>query len=332
LPFLLALLGALAVFAAAYLGTGGILRYLRRHAILDIPTERSSHGSPTPRGGGIAVMAAIAAGWSAVALFADPMTFLVLALALALSAVSWREDVAGVPILWRLSAQALAVVVGLAALAPDALVWQGLFPFALDRALTALVWLWFVNLFNFMDGIDGISGVETAALGLGVALVAVIGGLAPERAAYGLILAAAGLGFLCWNWHPAKIFLGDVGSVGLGFLSGWLLLDLAASGFWAAALILPFYYLADASLTLIRRLLRGEKVWAAHKAHFYQQAARRMGTHARPVLWLLALDLGLLVLAGSSAGLPVAAPYLLFFAAFVTLLLLWYFAEPKPEA
>ena len=99
---------------------------------------------------------------------------------------------------------------------------------------------------------------------------------------------AAGLGFLVWNWHPARIFLGDVGSVPLGYLIGWLLLLAAAKGYWAPALILPLYYLADASLTLARRVLRRAAFWEAHREHFYQRALARDGNHAavaRMVFW-----------------------------------------------
>jgi len=106
-------------------------------------------------------------------------------------------------------------------------------------------------------------------------------------------LAAAALGFLPWNWHPARVFLGDAGSVPLGFAAGWLLLQLAGRGYWASALLLPLYYLADASVTLLVRLLRGEAFWRAHKDHFYQRALAPDGDHAAVVLWILAGDLGL---------------------------------------
>jgi UDP-N-acetylmuramyl pentapeptide phosphotransferase/UDP-N-acetylglucosamine-1-phosphate transferase len=153
-------------------------------------------------------------------------------------------------------------------------VFQGLLPPTLDLVATALLWLWFINLFNFMDGIDGIAGVETAAIGAGIFIAAKIGKLDGHWLMLGLSAAAAAVGFLRWNWHPAKIFLGDVGSVPLGFLLGWLLLSFAAAGHPIPALILPLYFLADATITLLRRLLRGEKVWLAHREHFYQLAIR----------------------------------------------------------
>ena len=144
-----------------------------------------------------------------------------------------------------------------------------------------LGWVWFINLFNFMDGIDGISGVECLGIGLGVAVIAALDGVPSGHGSLGICLAAAAAGFLIWNWHPAKVFMGDVGSVPLGFLIGWLLLDMAAAGAWAPAVILPAYYLADATITLLRRLLRGAAPWQAHRDHFYQQATQAGRSHAR---------------------------------------------------
>jgi len=141
-------------------------------------------------------------------------------------------------------------------------------------------------------------------------------GLAPDL---GLTLAAAALGFLVWNWPPAKIFLGDVGSVPLGFLLGWLLLKLAAGGDWAAALILPLYYLADATITLARRAIRGERVWRAHRQHYYQRAVQGGRSHARVSAGIGATNLMLVALAVLSLTQPWIA---LGLAGLVTALLL----------
>jgi len=123
-----------------------------------------------------------------------------------------------------------------------------------DHLFAALAWIWFINLYNFMDGIDGITGVETATIGLGLTLVSLVAGLAAPVAGLGMAMAGAACGFLLWNWTPAKLFLGDVGSVPLGFLAGFLLLYLASEGHLAPAIILPLYYLFDAMATLLRRL------------------------------------------------------------------------------
>jgi UDP-N-acetylmuramyl pentapeptide phosphotransferase/UDP-N-acetylglucosamine-1-phosphate transferase len=132
-----------------------------------------------------------------------------------------------------------------------------------------------------MDGIDGIAAVEAIGIGIGLYAIGLVFMKATAAHGQALTIAATMAGFLVWNWHPARIFLGDVGSIPLGLLLGWLLLGLAANGQWAAALILPLYYLADATLTLLRRLLRGALIWQAHREHFYQIAVQRGHSHAR---------------------------------------------------
>jgi UDP-N-acetylmuramyl pentapeptide phosphotransferase/UDP-N-acetylglucosamine-1-phosphate transferase len=184
-----------------------------------------------------------------------------------------------------------------------------------------------------MDGIDGLAGVQTVALALGLAL---IGAGAGAGAGIGaswqpplLMLAAAAAGFLWFNWQPARLFLGDVGSVPLGYLLGFLLLSVAAAGQWAAALILPAYYLADASITLARRVLRGEKFWHGHREHFYQQAVRRGFSHAAVSTMVAsgnALLILLAVLAAAGHELPALTG-----AALVTAGLLGWMARARPK-
>jgi UDP-N-acetylmuramyl pentapeptide phosphotransferase/UDP-N-acetylglucosamine-1-phosphate transferase len=284
----------------AWSATGAVIPWLRRRAILDTPNARSSHDRPTPRGGGIGLLAGLIVGWIATAALlpgAEPgrMAAVVAGL-LGLAAVSFADDRRGLPAAVRLAAQAVAVAGCLALLPPDALVFQGVLPPSADRIATALAWLWFINLFNFMDGIDGISGVEAASVGLGAALVAwFVGSFA--AVGLGLTLAGAALGFLAWNWPPARVFLGDVGSVPLGFALGWLLIGAALDGAWAAALILPAYYWTDATVTLMRRLARGEAVWRAHRSHFYQRAVQGGMGHAEAARHVLSTNLALVAFA-----------------------------------
>jgi UDP-N-acetylmuramyl pentapeptide phosphotransferase/UDP-N-acetylglucosamine-1-phosphate transferase len=294
------LLTALLVFAASWAGSGLTMRWLRRRMILDHPVERSSHARPVPKGCGIAVTAVLLLAWLDLAItgLAPPETPLICCLAFALGAVSWFNDVTHLPAGLRLAVHLLVAAVGLMAIPDRGQVFQGLLPEALDQVATVLLWAWFMNLFNFMDGIDGITAVETSSIGFGLAFVAALTGIA--TGGYLLLvvaLAAAALGFLPWNWHPARVFLGDAGSVPLGFATGWLLLLLASRGYWASALLLPLYYLADATLTLLRRLARGEAVWRAHRSHFYQRALAPDGNHAAVALWILAGNLGLVAAA-----------------------------------
>lgn len=334
-------------FAASLLGTQLLLRHLQARAILDHPNERSSHAVPTPVGGGLVVMAVIAVEWLLIwalgamqsGRFTYPVPVLV-GLALILSVVSWRDDRRPMSPVIRLVVQAVVVLIGIATLSAHGRIFQTVLPYGLDVVITAWVWLWLINLTNFMDGIDGITSVEGGSLGIGVALLAPLAaatGLAigidvqTNLALYAIVLAAALLGFARWNWHPAQIFLGDVGAVPLGFLFGWLLLELAGSGLWAAALLLPLYYLMDATLTLLRRLARGEHLLKAHRSHFYQRAAQRFGSHARVVQIILALKIALIALSYASAIQPERQAIWLLIGVVLTSGVLWYFArDPAP--
>ena len=277
-------------FALTIWAVGLVIRRL----VLDHPNDRSSHSTPTPRGGGLGVVPAVLVVWI---LFADYRPWALILGAVALMAGSWIDDRQGLSPLTRLVAQAAMVALFIATLPINHWFLAVLAGFAL---------LWFVNLYNFMDGIDGITGIETASLGVGIAVVA---GLDNPLSLPALTLAGAALGFLVWNWHPAKVFLGDSGSIPLGLLLGGLLIELALSGHWQAALILPAYYCADASLTLGSRLLKGEKVWQAHRKHFYQRASRGGAGPVRVSLSVLVGNLGLIGCAwmGGTAGLVGAA-------------------------
>jgi UDP-N-acetylmuramyl pentapeptide phosphotransferase/UDP-N-acetylglucosamine-1-phosphate transferase len=311
----------------AWVATGFALHFLDKRAILDKPNERSSHRRPTPRGGGIALIPVIAAAWTAVGIIchASFAHWIVVAAGGALALVSWIDDVRGLPPGPRFLSHVVAVAIVLIALPANRLVFQGWLPLPLDRIAAGLLWVWFVNLFNFMDGIDGIAGVETISLGIGVAIVAVLGGgwsiAGAPIAPLGVALAAAAGGFLFWNWQPARIFMGDVGSVPIGFFSGWLLIAAAVNGGWAAALILPAYYLADATLTLVRRARRLEPIWRAHREHFYQKAVDAGWRHDRVSSIVAGLDLVLIGVALLSDRAPLAALVVAGSATIVVLLL-----------
>jgi UDP-N-acetylmuramyl pentapeptide phosphotransferase/UDP-N-acetylglucosamine-1-phosphate transferase len=281
--------------AVSCVGTRALIPLLRRGRLLDHPNERSLHATPTPVGGGIAVVAAILVAWLALiaAGAAPPRLLAVWFAAVMLAIVSWVDDVWPLSPAIRLGPQLAAVGIGLFALAPGG-VFQGWLPPLLDAMATALIWLWFVNLFNFMDGIDGLAGSEAAAIGIGLMLFAGLGvGGDPGLAALAGAIAAAALGFLVWNWAPARVFLGDVGSVPLGYLLGFLLLDVAGRGAWKIALILPLYFLADATITIARRVLRGERVWRPHRQHFYQRAVARGLSHRSVMQRVVAADIAL---------------------------------------
>jgi len=317
------------------LGTGALLPWLKKRALVDSPNERSSHTSPTLHGGGIAVTAVMALLFLVLAF--DPFEWRLdelgeagvwlVAGMIVLATVSWLDDLKEISQLVRLVAHFLVVVGLLQTVFSEQLVFQGLFPLWLDHALAALLWVWFINLFNFMDGIDGISGVQTACIGVGVVLLAGSNGWVDLGQSYALVIAGVGVGFLWYNWHPARVFLGDVGSVPLGFILGWLLLNLAANGFWVQALILPLYYLSDATLTLLERLGRKEKIWEAHRSHYYQQAIQKGYSHAHVAKSVLVGNAVLIGLAITSLRAPVTG--LVGAAAVVFIMLLYFKHNPN---
>jgi UDP-N-acetylmuramyl pentapeptide phosphotransferase/UDP-N-acetylglucosamine-1-phosphate transferase len=289
----------LAVLGATVWFTGFVRDLLKQHAILDHPVARSSHDRAVPRGGGISLVPLVLLAWLMLALvgFAPSSAYGIAGLAAALALVSGCDDLLDLGFGWRLAAHLIAAAIGVTFLLGPLPVFQGLLPSLLDRLAAILLWAWFINLYNFMDGIDGITGVETIAIGGGVVLVARLAGDIAQAAMPALALAAGALGFLRWNWPRASVFLGDIGSVPLGFLTGWLLLLLASHGLWAPALILPLYYLADATVTLLRRIARGERFWQAHHSHFYQRALLPDNDHRAVLLLIIGGDAALLLLA-----------------------------------
>ena len=281
----LLIVGAL-VALTSFLLTGVTLRYLRRKSLLDHPNERSSHTNPVPRGAGLPVITITITAWFIplslnlqIGAFSSRQLGLVISACALLAFISWLDDLKSLSPKLRFFVHGLAVAIGISALPNGSLLFDGVLPQWADTLLLFVGWLWFVNLFNFMDGIDGISGVETIGICLGVFLLSTYYEISISAQCQTLTVAAAVLGFLWWNLPPARIFLGDVGSVPIGFLLGWILLNLALAGYWISALILPLYYLSDATYTLVKRGLRGEKVWRAHREHFYQQAVRSGKSH-----------------------------------------------------
>jgi UDP-N-acetylmuramyl pentapeptide phosphotransferase/UDP-N-acetylglucosamine-1-phosphate transferase len=314
---LMILIGGVVAVLSWFL-TGLTLRILKKRAILDHPNERSSHSAPVPRGGGIPVVALTLVLWAMP--FhgtVDPATILLLVAAGMLAIISWVDDVRSLSPAIRLSVQFTAVLIGAYSLPSDGLLFQGLIPVWLDTILICFVWLWFVNLFNFMDGIDAISGIETITICGGLAILSVTSQIASLDLWYSLTLSGSVIGFLWWNRPPAKIFLGDVGSITIGFCLGWLLINLAISGNWQSAVILPLYYLSDATFTLIKRGLRGERVWQAHREHFYQQAVQSGKSHTQVSGAILVANIGLIALAVLAVTNPLAALGLAFFVVFI---------------
>jgi len=274
---------------------------------LEAPSERGMHTVPVPSGAGAAIVAAVLVLWtiSRQPMLGSPDILLLGSLA-ALAAISWFDDRSGLSPALRLLAHAVAVILMLASLGPEQRVLPAISLVA-ERVLLGLAWLWFINLFNFMDGIDGLAGSEAIAVSAGYFFIAIVAGFNGPLEEPALIIASATAGFLFWNWHPARVFMGDTGSIALGFLLGWLMIDLACRGLWAAAVILPLYFAADATFTLARRLLRGAKPWQPHRQHFYQRAVMAGKSPSAVVLRVSAANVILVALALLSIRYPLLA-------------------------
>ena len=269
-------MSAFALFVGAALLAAALLARLIPHLhaarVLDVPNARSLHGAPVPRGGGLAIAVVTLAVEAALVLAGElPLLpgLIVMVVGAGFAALGWADDRASRSVAARLAAQALLAALFVLGALPDASVTL--------RALCWLALLWQVNLFNFMDGADGLAGVQTLCAGLGLA--ALLASLGADGAAWvALALAGAALGFLRHNWHPARVFLGDAGSYFIGFQLGALAAWSApAGGLPGRALLLFAPFIVDASLTLLTRAARGEAVWRAHRDHAYQRLVTQRG-------------------------------------------------------
>jgi len=295
----MSVLPALFAFAIAFLVLRVLLSRFARFA-LDRPNERSLHERPVPRTGGIAVLAGAGVAFA----FGATDLWLIASLAAALAMVSLLDDLAHLPTPLRLAIHLVAAGVA---------VWYLLSPMNV-AALVVLVLavVWTTNLYNFMDGSDGLAG-GMALIGFGAYAVAARLAGDVSLAVLSLALCAASAAFLLYNFHPARIFMGDVGSIPLGFLAGALGLagwrDDAWPLWFPMLVFAPF--MCDATLTLLRRLLRGERVWRAHREHYYQRLVRlgygHRGTAYIEYAAMLGCALVALVTRGADMGMQVGA-------------------------
>jgi UDP-N-acetylmuramyl pentapeptide phosphotransferase/UDP-N-acetylglucosamine-1-phosphate transferase len=298
-------LSIFAAVAAAMLSAGiiwAILPWLLRHALAR-PNARSSHRIPTPQGAGIAVIGATLAVAGAIAAWTNQAQLnipaAILAATLFIAVAGFADDVKSIPVLPRLMLQAVAVGAIVFTAASDARIAPAC-PLWIERGLLLVAGLWFVNLVNFMDGLDWMTVAEVVPITGAMVVLGSFGGFPVSATIVAAALFGAMLGFAPFNRPVGKVFLGDVGSLPIGLLLGWCLLQLAYHQQLAAALLLPLYYLADATVTLLRRLIRREPFWAAHRSHFYQRATDNGFTVLRVVSGVFALNVGLAALAIAS--------------------------------
>ncbi|MGE0655079.1 MAG: glycosyltransferase family 4 protein [Pyrinomonadaceae bacterium] len=282
---------AIALLATAA-GVAVFLRYGRGLATLDVPNDRSSHHAPTPRGGGVVIVAVCLLLYLAAAPAGmEPANWSFVVGAIMVAAVSWADDHVDLPAWIRLSVHALAAAVLIAGSGPvEGILVPGYGMLAINTVLSyglTFLWVvWLINAYNFMDGIDGLAGSQAVVAGVGWAVAAV---WFNDEAIYLLagVVTFSSLGFLIHNWNPARVFMGDVGSAFLGYTFAAMPLLVRPSGpenrygAFAIAITLLWLFLFDTFFTFVRRLLKRERVWLAHRKHLYQRLVIAGLGHAR---------------------------------------------------
>ena len=238
---------------------------------LDLPNQRSLHSTPTPRLGGIGIIGGVAAGWAYAGAAIEPLLLTALVL---LIAVSLLDDFKGAGVAWRLLIHLASAALAAVAVMHGQQWWL--------VALAALATAWMINLYNFMDGADGLAG-GMAVIGFAAYGAAALIGSDYAFAAVNLSVAAAALGFLLFNFPPARVFMGDAGAIPLGCLAAALGIAGALRGAWPwwFGLVIFSPFIVDASLTLAKRTLRGARVWQAHREHYYQRLVQSGWGHRK---------------------------------------------------
>jgi UDP-N-acetylmuramyl pentapeptide phosphotransferase/UDP-N-acetylglucosamine-1-phosphate transferase len=280
----------------SYLGVAGLRRWAERHEILDIPGERSSHCQPTPRGGGLAIMLVsllLTSGFVALSATDAVRPWAIFGIAsLLVATTGWIDDLFTLSVQLRMAAYGLGagvIVVGLTPILQVSLPGVGVvtLPSLVGLCLSMLWLVGMTNAYNFMDGIDGLAGSQALVSGIFWAVTGSVRNV-PLLIVFGTVLAASSLGFLLHNWWPASIFMGDVGSTFLGFTFGAMpllahYLDPNPYYFGTGVLFVALFVF-DTGLTLGRRLLHGERIFDAHRAHLYQRLVSRGYSHSQVTL------------------------------------------------
>lgn len=285
------------IFVSAFL-TWVLIRVTRKRAMFDIPNHRSSHQIPTPRGGGAALIITYIIGLMAIYVkdvINDPMFVALIFGGGFVAWVGWVDDKRGVEAKWRLLVQTIGAIFALAVLqeVPE-MPFVEYFPWLtyVGYVVAAFAIVWSTNLFNFMDGINGLAGFEALFVSLGAAIILYTSGEDFHSASL-LVLSFSTLGFLFFNFPHAKIFMGDVGSSFLGFTTAVYAIgasseDVISPWSWV---ILYGYFVVDSTITLVTRMLTGQRWLAAHNLHAYQKWARRLDSHTKVTLFILTLNI-----------------------------------------
>ncbi|MEW6709012.1 MAG: glycosyltransferase family 4 protein [Candidatus Riflebacteria bacterium] len=282
----------------------GLMRYrsIKKSVMMDIPNERSLHEQPMPRAGGapmavFSILAIILIGIVRPHLLPVSWALTIGVGGSLVAIIGWLDDKSSLPARTRLLVHMIAAAWAVVMLLPDSI--------SFFHRFLAWFWItWSINFYNFMDGIDGLAGSEAVIIALGAGYIAGrLGMNGPLTVSW--IVAAAALGFLFWNWPPARIFMGDAGSGFLGYTFGCLAIGSGtgwAGGFYTYLLLLALFWV-DATFTLLKRIIRGERFWEPHRQHLYQLAVQRGHSHHEVTLFFVTVNMILFVIAALFAGI-----------------------------
>ena len=301
-----------------------VLKYLNA---IDTPNDRSSHTRPTPKGIGIAIIISLI---FLQFLFSIELDILFIICLISLTVISFINDYKQLSAIFRLIFQSIIIYIILYFWPPlqNISLFNYLIPIWLENIFLFFAFLWFINLFNFMDGIDGITGIQCLIISIGTITVL---SLFNKTSEFDLFLcgfiSGSSAAFLLWNWHPAKVFLGDAGSIPLGFINFILMLILCKNNLWFVAIILNSYYLCDSTYTLLKRIKMKKKPWEAHKDHFYQFPIQKGVKHSTVSSFILLHGMLMIILSISTIIKPGLASIILslMIAGISTVYLLYYF-------
>ncbi len=321
------IVGLVISFIFSIIVTGLLQKYAINHSLIDIPNERSSHSIPTPRGGGLSIVIPFLLCIIMLLFFEQLDRNIALALGTGcffVASVGWIDDHQHIPAMWRALLYAIAAVLAVFYLG-EIDNFKSVFhhlSFGLGSSFLIVIWIvWMTNLYNFMDGTDALAAIQAICTGL------LAGALLWLEGQYGLamiclLISASSCGFLFWNWPPAKIFMGDVGSCPLGFCFGVLAVigEIQGSVPFTVFFILLSIFICDTTLTLLLRIFANEKWYQAHKSHAYQRLVQLGISHKKlaiiilfvnvsilwPLAWVAYLKQDLAIYIASLAGLLMA--------------------------
>lgn len=312
------------IIFSSFVLTELIKRYTLKKNLIDIPNDRSSHSIPTPRGGGLSIVVTFLFTISFVDPLPQDIVFALIGAGILVASVGFWDDQDHIAARWRLLSHFFAAF-GVLFFLSGPPVFQ-VFGFNFDTGLlgivaVAFILVWVLNLYNFMDGIDGIAAAETIFVACAGALFSRLSGLV-DLSFVSLILAASTMGFLFLNWPPAKIFMGDVGSGFLGLMIGIIAYANILNGIsvWIWVILLGVF-LVDSGITLLRRILNGDKWYEAHCSHAYQHAARKWG-HKKVTVATIMINLCWLLPIAYMVYLYESIAVLLFVIAYIPLVIL----------